>query len=77
MSVPDENALEPVELIKQSGAVLRVGHAMIRSGTGSCLVKTAVAGLGPAGRVVLFFGAGRDSGMVWPLVGCHSRELSA
>ncbi len=38
----DENALEPVELIKQSGAVLRVGRAMLTSGTGSYRVKTAM-----------------------------------
>ena len=42
MSVRDENALEPVELIKQSGAVLRVGRAMLTSGTGSYRVKTAM-----------------------------------
>jgi uncharacterized membrane protein YjjP (DUF1212 family) len=38
----NENALEPVELIKQSGAVLRVGRAMLTSGTGSYRVKTAM-----------------------------------
>jgi len=38
----DENALEPVELIRQSGAVLRVGRAMLTSGTGSFRVKTAM-----------------------------------
>ena len=42
MSVRDENALEPVELIKQSGAVLRAGRAILTSGTGSCRVKTAM-----------------------------------
>ncbi len=42
MSVRDENALEPVGLIKQSGAVLRVGRAMLTSGTGSYRVKTAM-----------------------------------
>ncbi len=42
MSVRDENSLEPVELIKQSGAVLRVGRAMLTSGTGSYRVKTAM-----------------------------------
>ena len=42
MSDRDENALEPVELIKQSGAVLRVGRAMLTSGTGSYRVKTAM-----------------------------------
>ncbi|NTW40707.1 MAG: threonine/serine exporter family protein [Cellulomonadaceae bacterium] len=42
MSTHDENALEPVELIKQSGAVLRVGRAMLTSGTGSYRVKTAM-----------------------------------
>ena len=41
MSARDENALEPVEPIKQSGAVLRVGRAMLTSGTGSDPVKTA------------------------------------
>ncbi|HEY3437992.1 MAG TPA: threonine/serine exporter family protein [Actinotalea sp.] len=41
-SVADENALEPVELIRQSGAVLRVGKAMLSSGTGSYRVKTAM-----------------------------------
>jgi len=42
MSSRDENALEPVELIRQSGAVLRVGRAMLTSGTGSFRVKTAM-----------------------------------
>lgn len=34
--------LEPVELIRQSGAVLRVGRAMLASGTGSYRVKSAM-----------------------------------
>ena len=38
----DENALEPVELIRQSGAILRTGKAMLASGTGSYRVKTAM-----------------------------------
>lgn len=38
----DEDALEPVELIRQSGAVLRMGRAMLSSGTGSYRVKTAM-----------------------------------
>lgn len=38
----DEDALEPVELIRQSGAVLRIGKAMLSSGTGSYRVKTAM-----------------------------------
>ena len=41
-SLADENALEPVELIRQSGAVLRVGKAMLSTGTGSYRVKTAM-----------------------------------
>ena len=40
--LPDENALEPVELIRQSGAILRTGKAMLSSGTGSYRVKTAM-----------------------------------
>lgn len=38
----DEDALEPVELIRQSGTVLRMGKAMLSSGTGSYRVKTAM-----------------------------------
>lgn len=38
----DEDALEPVELIRQSSAVLRVGKAMLAAGTGSYRVKTAM-----------------------------------
>lgn len=38
----EEDALEPVELIRQSGAVLRMGKAMLSSGTGSYRVKTAM-----------------------------------
>ncbi|MCL3863226.1 threonine/serine exporter ThrE family protein [Actinotalea sp. K2] len=41
-TVPDEDSLEPVELIRQSGAVLRTGRAMLSSGTGSYRVKTAM-----------------------------------
>lgn len=37
-----EDDLEPVELIRQSGTVLRVGKAMLASGTGSYRVKTAM-----------------------------------
>ncbi|NLE72740.1 MAG: threonine/serine exporter family protein [Actinomycetales bacterium] len=37
-----DEALEPVELIRQSGAVLRVGKAMLSSGTGSYRVKSAM-----------------------------------
>lgn len=39
----DEDALEPVELIAQSGAVIRLGRLMLSSGTGSYRVKTAMA----------------------------------
>ncbi len=42
MTTPDEHALEPVELIRQSGTVLRMGTAMLSSGTGSYRVKTAM-----------------------------------
>ncbi len=38
----EEDALEPVELIRQSGTVLRVGTAMLSAGTGSYRVKTAM-----------------------------------
>lgn len=41
-SAPQEDALEPVELIRQSGTVLRMGRAMLASGTGSFRVKTAM-----------------------------------
>jgi uncharacterized membrane protein YjjP (DUF1212 family) len=37
-----DNAREPVELIRQSGAVLRMGKAMLASGTGSYRVKSAM-----------------------------------
>jgi uncharacterized membrane protein YjjP (DUF1212 family) len=37
-----EDALEPVELIRQSGTVLRMGKDMLASGTGSYRVKTAM-----------------------------------
>ncbi|WP_298457286.1 threonine/serine exporter ThrE family protein [uncultured Cellulomonas sp.] len=37
-----EDALEPVELIRQSGVVLRTGRAMLAAGTGSYRVKTAM-----------------------------------
>ncbi len=37
-----DEALEPVELIRQSGAVLRVGKAMLAAGTGSYRVKSAM-----------------------------------
>jgi uncharacterized membrane protein YjjP (DUF1212 family) len=42
MSRSGDEALEPVELIRQSGAVLRVGKAMLSSGTGSYRVKSAM-----------------------------------
>lgn len=42
MTTSDEEAREPVELIRQSGAVLRVGRAMLSSGTGSYRVKSAM-----------------------------------
>lgn len=45
MSTParrDDETLEPVELIRQSGAVLRMGKAMLASGTGSYRVKSAM-----------------------------------
>lgn len=38
----DEDSLEPVELIRQSGTVLRAGKAMLAAGTGSYRVKTAM-----------------------------------
>ena len=38
----DEDALEPVELIRQSSTVLRIGKAMLSTGTGSYRVKTAM-----------------------------------
>lgn len=38
-----EAALEPVELIRQSGTVLRVGRAMLSTGHGSYRVKAAMA----------------------------------
>lgn len=43
MTTPDEDALEPVGLIRQSGVVLRTGKAMLATGTGSYRVKTAMA----------------------------------
>ncbi len=42
MTRSGDEALEPVELIRQSGAVLRVGKAMLSSGTGSYRVKSAM-----------------------------------
>ncbi|WP_260459118.1 threonine/serine exporter family protein [Actinotalea ferrariae] len=42
MTTPDEDALEPVELIRRSGTVLRMGRAMLAAGTGSYRVKTAM-----------------------------------
>lgn len=41
-SLPAEDALEPVELIRQSGVVLRTGKLMLSAGTGSYRVKTAM-----------------------------------
>ena len=37
-----DHAIEPIELIRQSGAVLRLGKAMLSSGTGSYRVKSAM-----------------------------------
>ena len=37
-----DDAGEPIELIRQSGAVLRMGKAMLASGTGSYRVKSAM-----------------------------------
>src|SRR5665811_1318742 len=42
MTTSGDEALEPVELIRKSGAVLRMGKAMLSSGTGSYRVKTAM-----------------------------------
>jgi uncharacterized membrane protein YjjP (DUF1212 family) len=42
MATSDEEALEPIELIRRSGAVLRMGKAMLSSGTGSYRVKSAM-----------------------------------
>ena len=42
VSRSQEDALEPVELIRQSGTVLRMGAAMLSAGTGSYRVKTAM-----------------------------------
>ena len=39
---PTEEALEPVELIRQSGIVLRTGKLMLSAGTGSYRVKSAM-----------------------------------
>lgn len=39
---PTEEALEPVELIRQSGIVLRTGQLMLSAGTGSYRVKSAM-----------------------------------
>jgi uncharacterized membrane protein YjjP (DUF1212 family) len=39
---PPEHLLEPVELIRQSGTVLRTGRAMLAAGTGSYRVKAAM-----------------------------------
>ena len=39
---PPEDVLEPLDLIRQSGAVLRMGKAMLSSGTGSYRVKSAM-----------------------------------
>lgn len=40
--VPEEESLEPVELIRQSGIVLRTGRLMLSAGTGSYRVKSAM-----------------------------------
>jgi len=42
MTTSGDEALEPVELIRKSGAVLRMGKAMLSSGTGSYRVKSAM-----------------------------------
>jgi uncharacterized membrane protein YjjP (DUF1212 family) len=42
MATSDEEALEPIELIRRSGVVLRMGKAMLSSGTGSYRVKSAM-----------------------------------
>jgi len=39
---PAEDSLEPVELIRQSGVVLRIGQLMLSAGTGSYRVKSAM-----------------------------------
>ena len=39
---PEEESLEPVELIRQSGVVLRTGRLMLSAGTGSYRVKSAM-----------------------------------
>jgi uncharacterized membrane protein YjjP (DUF1212 family) len=40
--IPTEDSLEPVELIRQSGIVLRTGRLMLSAGTGSYRVKSAM-----------------------------------
>ncbi|WP_265521674.1 threonine/serine ThrE exporter family protein [Oerskovia flava] len=45
---PDESALEPVELIRQSGTVLRIGRLALSAGTGSYRVKSHMARTGRA-----------------------------
>ncbi len=44
----DESALEPVELIRRSGAVLRVGRLALSAGTGSYRVKEHMSRVGRA-----------------------------
>lgn len=46
--VPDEAALEPVELIRHSGAILRIGRLALSAGTGSYRVKSHMARVGRA-----------------------------
>lgn len=46
--LPDEAALEPVELIRQSGAVLRIGRLALAAGTGSYRVKSHMTRVGRA-----------------------------
>ena len=45
---PDEAALEPVELIRRSGAVLRIGRLALSAGTGSYRVKSHMWRVGRA-----------------------------
>ncbi|MCB7135065.1 threonine/serine ThrE exporter family protein [Cellulosimicrobium marinum] len=47
-AAPDESALEPVELIRRSGAVLRIGRLALSAGTGSYRVKSHMWRVGRA-----------------------------
>jgi uncharacterized membrane protein YjjP (DUF1212 family) len=55
---PAEESLEPVELIRQSGVVLRTGQLMLSAGTGSYRVKSAMS------RVARAVGLDRNSAHV-------------